>query len=187
MTDPIAPPAEPYGPSRRALLGWTVTLPLALLAPIPAFAGAPMPGSRTIEGKWDVSDLSAVTRWPATSPTDGPPRGRACAPDGRLWFTDWENARIGWKWSATSPAVAAYTMPLGRRSGPSALAVDGAGLLYVAEMIANRVTRFDPAGERFDTSWELPLPRMRIRRLAIDGDGCVWCADPAKGKLAQLS
>ena len=188
MTDPmIAPAAVLRRPSRRLVLGWTAALPFAVLAPAVALAAAPTPGSRAIEGRWNVSDLSAAARWLATAPADGPPRDRAHGPDGRIWFTDWDNARIGWLSPASGAAASAYAMPLGRRSGPSALAVDGAGRLYVAEIIASRISRFDPASERFDGSWDLPLPRMRVRRLAVDEDGCVWCADAAKGKLARLS
>lgn len=187
MDDPTTP--LPHGPSRRRLLGWTAALPFAALVPVRALADAPRPGSRELQGQWDLCDLAAApaTRRLALPADDGPPRDHARGPDGRLWFTDWDSGRIGWRASERGAVRATYAMPLGRRSGPAALAFDGAGRLYIGEMIANRITRFDPAAGRFDASWELPLPRMRIRRLAVDSDGYVWCADARKGKLARLS
>ena len=184
------------GLRRREVLAYAAALPVAALVPLHALAEpSPIPGARAIEGRWDVYDLPPAGNLPVAarrlavpgSPSpDGPPRGGAAGPDGRLWFTDWENSRIGCRSPATG-TVSTWDMPLGRRSGPSAIVVDGAGTIYVGEFIANRIARFDQAAARFTGSWELPLPRARIRRMAVDENGCVWYADDGNSKLARLS
>jgi DNA-binding beta-propeller fold protein YncE len=73
-------------------------------------------------------------------------------------------------------------------ASPTALAVDGDGLLYVVDTFLNRVVVFDPDGEfvrRIGDIGQGPGRFMRPRGVAIDRDGHVYVTD-AMAHLFQI-
>ena len=117
-------------------------------------------------------------------PPGSRPRGLAVAPDGTIWATLFGSGRL----LAVDPrsrATRAWSLPAANGSNPLAVAVDGAGHVWMSDVTANAIVRFEPAGAAF-TSYPLPTPRAEVRALAVDARGRVWFVGSYGGRLGVL-
>jgi DNA-binding beta-propeller fold protein YncE len=120
------------------------------------------------------------------------------APLNRLYVADTKARRVaiydlgdfkllGWIGTSLFESAAGVD-PDKQLASPTALAVDGDGLLYVVDTFLNRVVVFDPDGEfvrRFGDIGQGPGRFMRPRGVAIDRDGHVYVTD-AMAHLFQV-
>ena len=97
------------------------------------------------------------------------PRGIGLDGDGRVWFTEGDDARIGRltqdatrPWSPAAAEIVHFTIP-SRGSDPRGLAVDRSGRVWFTEAASGRIGLLDPAAARPGTS-------AGIRELALSAD-----------------
>jgi virginiamycin B lyase len=112
------------------------------------------------------------------------PRGVAVGPDGTVWATLYGRREL-LRVDPRSLAQAAWPLPAGDRAAPGALTVDRAGAVWIADIGADAIVRFDPVRQRF-TSFELLTPRARVQALAVDGRGRVWYVGAVSRRLGVI-
>jgi len=111
-------------------------------------------------------------------------RGLAVAPDGRVWFAEFDANKLG-VYDSASDTFREYDLPF-PESGPWAVTVaSGSGTVWLSEYTGNRLARFDPASQRFQ-EFALPSPRAGCRALVVDRTGAVWCPESGQSRLLRL-
>lgn len=112
---------------------------------------------------------------------------------GRIWFNGHftrDPELIGYLDEATG-AVRTFTVPntqalrAGNGPIPYDLRIAPDGTVWVTELHGNRLIRFDPRSESFDT-WSFPTTHSGPRRMDVAADGSVWIAQYAAGKVARF-
>jgi len=88
--------------------------------------------------------------------------------------------KIGQFYPQTLSFVNWYSLPQAN-SGPYDIAI-GQGLIWFTERDGHRVGQLDPMTRTFH---EFSLPGSRPLGLAVDGNGHVWIAENATGKIAR--
>lgn len=100
--------------------------------------------------------------------------------EGYPWFTDVGTNGIGQFFPQTLSMVSWYMLPQAS-SGPYGIAISQ-GLIWFTERDGHRVGQLDPTTRSFR---EFGLPGGRPLGLAVDGNGHVWIAESASGKIAR--
>src|SRR2546428_7903938 len=83
-----------------------------------------------------------------------------------------------------SPSIVEYAIPT-PNSAPHCLVAAPDGLIWFAEIGANKLGRFDPGTERF-TEWLGPTPDRRPHGIARAPDARVDVTQPPGHKIAAL-
>ena len=118
------------------------------------------------------------------------------APGGSLWYIDpiaaSPNGVLG-HYDPASNTTRRFTIP---ESGvPSGIAIDGSGNLWIPVVQANKIVKFDVAGEQF-TAYDIPTTGSTPVGISVDRQGNVWFAeaagrigkvDPATGKITEYA
>jgi copper transport protein len=118
------------------------------------------------------------------------------APGGSLWYIDpvaaSPNGVLG-HYDPASNTTRRFTIP---ESGvPSGIAMDGSGNLWIPVVQANKIVKFDVAGERF-TAYDIPTAGSTPVGISVDRQGNVWFAeaaggigkvDPATGRITEYA
>lgn len=118
------------------------------------------------------------------------------APGGSLWYIDpiaaSPNGVLG-HYDPASNTTRRFTIP---ESGvPSGIAMDGSGNLWIPVVQANKIVKFDVAGERF-TAYNIPTTGSTPVGISVDRQGNVWFAeaagrigkvDPATGRITEYA
>ena len=121
---------------------------------------------------------------PLPLPPGSRPRGVAAGPDGTIWVTLFGTHQL-LRLDPSTLQTRSWPMPSGPGSSPYAIAVVDSGAVWVAEFMGDKIVRFDPPTERM-TAVALPTPRSRVRAIAVDGQGRVWYAGSASGRLGVV-
>ncbi len=121
---------------------------------------------------------------PLPLPPGSRPRGVAAGPDGTIWVTLFGTHQL-LQLDPSTLQTRSWPMPSGPGSSPYAIAVADSGAVWVAEFMGDKIVRFDPPTERM-TAVSLPTPRSRVRAIAVDGQGRVWYAGSASGRLGVV-
>jgi len=129
----------------------------------------------------DTTDKSLT---PLPLPPGSRPRGVAAGPDGTIWVTLFGVHQL-LQLDPSTLRTRSWPMPSGPGSSPYAIAVAASGTVWVAEFMGDKIVRFDPPTERM-TAVALPTPRSRVRAIAVDGQGRVWYAGSASGRLGVI-
>jgi len=101
------------------------------------------------------------------------PRRMATAPDGSLWVTLFGNGKLLRFDPVAGKKIREYDLPGGKRGGPYAVTVDGAGVVWTSEINTDLVVRLDPASSELRTV-KLPTENTGIRRMIVDARGKLW-------------
>src|SRR6266446_5885073 len=72
------------------------------------------------------------------------PRRMATAPDGSLWVTLYGKGKLLHVDPVAAKVVHEYVLPGGPNSGPYAVTVDGAGIVWANEFATDTIVRLDP-------------------------------------------
>jgi virginiamycin B lyase len=108
----------------------------------------------------------------------------AVAADGGVWVALSGRHQL-LRLDPASLDVRTWALPSAPRSAPSAVAIDGAGAVWVAEYEGNAIVRFDPGRQRF-VSFPVPSPRARVHALALDPRGDVWYVGAVSRRLGVI-
>jgi copper transport protein len=116
------------------------------------------------------------------------------APGGSLWYIDpvaaSPNGVLG-HYDPASNTTRRFTIPEG--GVPSGIAMDGSGNLWIPVVQANKIVKFDVAGEQF-TAYDIPTTGSTPVGISVDRQGNVWFAeaagmigriDPATGNITE--
>jgi virginiamycin B lyase len=110
------------------------------------------------------------------------PYGIDVAPDGGVWFSQLNDARIG----RVDPDTLAVEMVDTPFPGPRRLRFDGAGQLWIPSFSGGLVARFDPRTRTFES---FPLPAAGDVPYALNVDrrtGAVWICGANSDSLMRL-
>lgn len=134
-----------------------------------------------------------------TIPQFNSPRALAFSPDGRLYVADSanhrivelnENGEILNSWG--SPSVEGQASP-GTFNEPWGIAVDGQGIVYVADTWNHRIQKFDADG-KFLLEWGMPglstdnnLFFWGPRGVAVGPDGSIYVTDTGNRRVAVFN
>jgi streptogramin lyase len=121
---------------------------------------------------WASNSLGFKPQAVVSDPEMNPvPYGIDVTPDGKVWFTQFNNRRIG----SLDPGTEEITMVDTPFYGPRRMRADSRGLLWIPSYINGKFYRFDPADSTFR---EYTVPTGRgdmVYALAIDPrDDSVW-------------
>jgi virginiamycin B lyase len=108
----------------------------------------------------------------------------AAAPDGGVWVTLLGGGGSLLRVDTATLRQRAWPVP-GGPSSPAAVTLDPAGRVWVSDLSADRLLRFDPGPERF-VSFPLSVPRAGVRALAVDPAGRLWFVGSGSGRLGHL-
>jgi virginiamycin B lyase len=114
----------------------------------------------------------AVTEF-APPNSDMQPR-RLVAVGDAIYFTDTGGGRLG-RFTLTDKKFKLWDSPSGHDSEPYGIAADSTGKIWYEESAekANKLIRFNPAGEVF-TTYPMPAPNSSVRNIARDARGRLW-------------
>ena len=121
-------------------------------------------------------------------PQGARPRRLAVAPDGTIFYTDYERGYLG-HFDPASKKVEEWKSPGGDGSEPYGITVTGDGIVWYSEsgVKPNTLVRFDPKTKSF-ASTPVPSGGGVIRNMAATKDGRVYlaCSGVNKVGIAQL-
>jgi virginiamycin B lyase len=112
------------------------------------------------------------------------PRRVAAAPDGTLWVTLYGNGKLAKLDPVAMKVVKTYQLPAGD-GGPSAVTVDGGGMVWANEIKTDTVVRFDPKTEKMRVV-NLPSQNVGIRKMVVDASGRLWYMGSHNGRLGVV-
>lgn len=116
---------------------------------------------------------------------DSMPRRMATAPDGSLWVTLYNRGSLLHVDPITEKVIKEYPLPGGRSSGPYAVAVDGAGIVWANEFSTDTVVRLDPKTGQI-RAFTLPSKGAAIRKMIVDAQGRLWYMGSHNGRLGVI-
>jgi virginiamycin B lyase len=142
-------------------------------------------GSVWVADSWSNSLVryrdGAFTAYPASS-GGAAPFGLAADREGGVWAT----YQVANKLVHVDAAGQVDELePPTRSSGPTDVAVDATGAVWMVELRAGAIARFDPATRRF-SEYALPHPQSGVTDLAVGPDGSVWFPELRAQKLGRL-
>lgn len=113
------------------------------------------------------------------------PRRMAAAPDGALWVTLYGTGKLLRVDPVAAKVVQAYALPGGPQSGPYAVTVDGAGIVWANEFATDTIVRLDPQTGQIRT-FPLPAKDVGVRKMSLDAAGRLWYMGSHNGRLGVL-
>ena len=113
------------------------------------------------------------------------PRRMATAPDGSIWVTYNGNGKLVRFDPATRKVVKELRLPAGPEGAPYAVAIDGAGIVWVNEIRHDTVVRVDPRTDELRVV-KLPSERVGIRKMIVDAEGRLWYMGSHNGRLGVI-
>ena len=108
---------------------------------------------------------------------------RLVAVGNAVYFTDYAGGQLG-RLDIATHAFTLWQSPSGASSKPYAIAADSTGRIWYVETGANKLVRFDPGTEKFDT---FALPEgSDTRNIARDSRGRLWLTLPNADQIAVV-
>jgi virginiamycin B lyase len=91
-----------------------------------------------------------------------------------IYFTDFGGGRLG-RITLADKKFKLWDSPSGSDSKPYGIAADSTGKIWYEESAAkaNKLVRFNPAGETFAV-YPMPIPDSSVRNIARDARGRLW-------------
>jgi virginiamycin B lyase len=118
-----------------------------------------------------------VSEYATPTPDSGP--RRLAADDTFLWITEYRAGRLA-RFNYRTEEWKEWLSPSGAESRPYGIAIAASGAVWYNESGANKMVRFDPEKETFET-FPLPSPQSVIRHMVRAPDGVLWLAVSAPG------
>lgn len=112
------------------------------------------------------------------------PRRIATAADGSLWVTLYGKGQFVRISPQTAKVVKTYTIT-GGNAGAHAIAADDKGIVWISQLKADTILRFDATTETMKPV-VLPARNYGIRKLAVDAAGRLWYAGAQNGRVGFI-
>ena len=127
----------------------------------------------------------AIREYPL--PQGARPRRLALAPDGTIYYSDFERGYLGHFYPATGRAEE-WASPGGPGSEPYGIAVTSDGMVWYSEsgVKPNTLVRFDPKTKTF-ASRTIPSGGGVVRNMAVAPDGRIYLACSGVNKVAIVT
>jgi virginiamycin B lyase len=111
---------------------------------------------------------------------------RVVAVAGAIYFTDFGGGRLG-RITLADKKFKLWSSPSGSDSEPYGIAADTTGKIWYEESDANanKLVRFDPAGEAFST-YQMPAANSSVRNITRDARGRLWMPLSLANKIAVV-
>jgi virginiamycin B lyase len=109
---------------------------------------------------------------------------RLAAAGQAIYFTDFAGGRLG-RLDIATRKFRSWPSPFGAAAQPYGMAVDRQGLVWYCEAGANKLVRFDPQSEKFET-FPMPSANSYVRNIARDSRGRLWLALSGANKIAMV-
>ena len=140
--------ARPYGIILRENLPWVVLLGTNKLA--------------TVDSNMRLREIELPR-------ADARPRRIGKTSDGRIWYVDYNQGYLG-VYDVDSGEFLEWRAPGADKSGPYAMAVDGADRIWFVETFQspNRLIGFDPKTETFFSQTDIPSGGGSVRHMVFD-------------------
>jgi virginiamycin B lyase len=113
------------------------------------------------------------------------PRRMATAPDGSLWVTLYGKGKLLHIDLVAAKVMHEYVLPGGPNSGPYAVTVDGAGIVWTNEFATDTIVLLDPQTGQM-RPFLLPSKGIGIRKMIVDAEGRLWYMGSHNGRLGVL-
>ena len=136
-------------------------------------------------GKLGKLDPKTGTISEVTLESGSQPRRMATAPDGSLWATLYGKGTLLHVDPVAAKIMHEYVFPGGPHSGPYAVTVDSAGIVWANEFATDTVVRLDPQTGQM-RSFPLPSKGVGIRKMIVDAEGRLWYMGSHNGRLGVL-
>jgi virginiamycin B lyase len=111
------------------------------------------------------------------------PRRIAVAPDGIIWFGEFNAGYMG-KFDPKTEKFTDYQLP-GPEPTPYAIGFDAAGMLWYSSYNQDVLGRLDPATGKV-VEYPFPHSENTFRELFLDKDGRMWYGSPANNKVGYF-
>jgi virginiamycin B lyase len=109
----------------------------------------------------------------------------ATAPDGSLWVTLYGTGKLLHVDPVAAKVVHEYVLPGGPKSGPYAVTVNGAGIVWANEFATDTIVRLDPQTGQM-RPFSLPSKGAGVRKMIVDAEGRLWYMGSHNGRLGVL-
>ena len=136
-------------------------------------------------GKLGKLDPKTGTISELTLEAGSQPRRMATAPDGSLWVTLYGKGKLLHVDPVAAKVMHEYALPGGPNSGPYAVTVDGAGIVWANEFATDTIVRLDPQTGQM-RPFPLPSKGAGIRKMIVDAEGRLWYMGSHNGRLGVL-
>jgi virginiamycin B lyase len=136
-------------------------------------------------GKLGKLDPKTGTITELTLESGSQPRRMATAPDGSLWVTLYGKGKLLHVDPVAAKVMHEYALPGGPNSGPYAVTVDGAGIVWANEFATDTIVRLDPQTGQM-RPFPLPSKGVGIRKMIVDAEGRLWYMGSHNGRLGVL-
>lgn len=114
----------------------------------------------------------AITEFPVPTPDSGP--RRIAVDSEHVWYTGNRIGKLG-RYNYKTGEWKEWDSPSGPRSQPYGIALAADGAVWYNEAGADKMVRFDPKTETFET-FPMPSPKSVVRHMVRDSKGTLWLA-----------
>jgi streptogramin lyase len=139
------------------------------------------PGANAI-GRMTPQGL--VTVFPIPGSPNASPRGITPGPDGNVWYTEFYDGYIG----RVTPlgVIKRFALPDSYNSFPWDIRAGPHGYMYVSESGTDRIARFDPKSQKFESSLVVQTPYATPWGLLYAPDKHIWFTERRGNKIAEI-
>jgi streptogramin lyase len=141
--------------------------------------GAALPASIAV-----ASPIGTTTFFSSGITAKGHVASIAAGPDGNMWFTESEGARVG-RITPTG-AVTEFSEGITKGSGPQAIAAGPDGNLWFTELLASRVAQITPGGVVTEFATGI-TPGSKPFGITAGPDGNLWFAERAGSRIGRIA
>ena len=127
-----------------------------------------------------VAPAQTITEFPVPT-ANSEPGGITAGPDGNVWFTEFDTAKIG----RITPAGTITEFPIAASSNPEMIALGSDGNLWFPEITANKIGRITPTGDFVD--FPILTPSASVIGIAAGPDGNLWFVLAQASKIGRIT
>jgi virginiamycin B lyase len=119
---------------------------------------------------------------PAANPD---PRGITRGPDGNVWYVEFYDGYIGQV--TPSGTITRFALPEGTYAYPWAIVTGPDGKLWITESNANKIARFNPNSQSFESSLTVPTQNSTPWGIITAPDKRIWFTERNGNKIAEAT
>jgi virginiamycin B lyase len=122
--------------------------------------------------------------FPIPGSPNASPRGITSGPDGNVWCTEFYDGYI----DRITPqgVITRFPLPEGSASYPWDIKAGPRGYMYVSESESDRIARFDPKTQQFESSIVVQTPEATPWGMLYAPDKRIWFTERTGNKIAEI-